>query len=96
MIRCAQRQIQYTVLLSCLQMGKHLSTHEQYGAIISIGRTFLICAVYCLLLRLTVSEVKVRQMPPKPFRDSAKKMSADNPADYKKKNQEMAFNLKAK
>lgn len=106
MIRCAQRQIQYTVLLSCLQMGKHLSTHEQYGAIISIGRTFLICAVqitemifcavYCLLLRLTVSEVKVRQMPPKPFRDSAKKMSADNTADYKKKNQEMAFNLKAK
>lgn len=36
-------------------------------------------------------------MPPKPFRDSAKKMSADNTANNnKKRNEEMAFSLKAK
>lgn len=40
-------------------------------------------------------EVKVRQMPPKPFRDSAKKMSADNTANKEKIDQEMAFNLEA-
>lgn len=32
---------------------------------------------------LTVTEVKVRQMPPKPFMDSAKKMSADSTVDQK-------------
>lgn len=40
----------------------------------------------CLLfvVRLTVSEVKVKQMPPKPLRESAKKMSADKPVEWKK------------
>lgn len=32
-------------------------------------------------LWLTVSDVKVRQMPPKPFRERAKKISADRTAE---------------
>lgn len=43
---------------------------------------------------LTVMEVKVRQMPPKPFRESAKKMSADKAAERKEKYQRSLFTLK--
>ena len=41
-----------------------------------------ICVFFCfrLVVCLTVMEVKVRQMPPKPFRERARKMSADSAA----------------
>lgn len=44
------------------------------------------CAFFHFLcvVRLTVREVKVKQMPPKPLRESAKKMSADKPVEWKK------------
>lgn len=42
-----------------------------------------------LVVCLTVREVKVRQMPPKPFRERAKKMSADRTGKKKKGNEEL-------
>lgn len=36
------------------------------------------------VLCLTVSEVKVKQMPPKPFRDRARKMRADRTEEQQK------------
>lgn len=39
-------------------------------------------------LCLTVREVNVRQMPPKPFRDRARKMSADRTAEQQRNTEE--------
>lgn len=75
MIRGAQGQIQYTVY-SWVNVRQHMTSMEP---------SFPLDVQFWSLLWLTVSEVKVRQMPPKPFRDSAKKMSADNTANKKKK-----------
>lgn len=43
---------------------------------------------FLLVVCLTVSEVKVRQMPPKPFRERAKKMSADRTAEKNRNTEE--------
>lgn len=50
--------------------------------------SFSLSVVVCL----TVREVKVRQMPPKPFRERARKMSADSTAEKRRNTKNRSIN----